>query len=124
VDNSGTISSDELVRVMTLFGQSPSDSEISSIMEKVDKDRSGTIEFEEFVHLMSSNDVDAELFGAFQVFDRDGSGNINLEELRLVMRNLGETLTDGELDLMIKEADLNGDDEISFEEFKKMMLGR
>jgi len=75
---------------MTLFGQNPSDAEISSIMEKLDMDQSGTIEFEEFVHLMSSTDVDAELWEAFRVFDKDGSGNINFEELRLVMRNLGK----------------------------------
>ena len=75
---------------MCLFGQSPSDAEISSIMEKLDRDRNGTIEFEEFVHMMSSTDVDAELREAFRVFDQDGSGNINFEELRLVMQNLGK----------------------------------
>jgi len=76
---------------MSLFGQNPSDAEISFIMEKLDRDQSGTIEFEEFVQLMTSEstDGDAGLLAAFRVFDRDGSGNINFEELRLVMRNLG-----------------------------------
>jgi len=136
-DNSGTISSAELAQVMHSFGQSATKSEIDYIMEKVDRDRSGTIDFEEFVFLMSSrkmdspgvenpniSDEDAELWEAFRVFDKDGSGNISFEELKLVMTNLGERLTNEELTLMIKEADLDGDNEISFEEFKKMILGR
>jgi calmodulin len=89
VDNSGTISPEELARVMGLFGQNPSEAEVSSIMEKLDKDQSGMIEFEEFVHMMASTDVEAELREAFRVFDQDGSGNINFEELQCVMRNLG-----------------------------------
>lgn len=88
---------------MQSFGQSATKTEIDYIMEKVDRDRSGTIDFDEFVYLMSSrkmdspgvgnpniSDEDAELWEAFRVFDKDGSGNISFEELKLVMTNLGE----------------------------------
>ena len=37
------------------------------------------------------------------------------------MINLGEKLTDEEVDQMIKEADLDGDGQVNFEEFVKMM---
>lgn len=37
------------------------------------------------------------------------------------MANLGQALTDSELDDMMDEVDTNGDGEISFEEFKAMM---
>jgi calmodulin len=55
------------------------------------------------------------------VFDKDGNGLIEAGELKNVMESLGEKLTDEELAEMIKEADLNNDGVIQFEEFKKMM---
>lgn len=58
------------------------------------------------------------------MFDADGNGVIDREELHKVMSSLNETLTEEELDAMIKEADSNGDGKISFEEFKAMMGGK
>lgn len=37
------------------------------------------------------------------------------------MINLGEKLTDEEAEMMIKEADLDGDGQVNFDEFVKMM---
>merc|ERR1712146_51438 len=50
--------------------------------------------------------------GAFKVFDKDGNGFISAAELRHVMTNLGEKLTDEEVDEMIREADVDGDGQI------------
>merc|ERR1712187_1057217 len=47
------------------------------------------------------------------VFDRDGNGFISAAELRHVMTNLGEKLTDEEVDEMIREADVDGDGQVS-----------
>ena len=51
----------------------------------------------------------------FQVFDKDGNGYISAAELRHVMANLGEKLTDEEVEEMIKEADLDGDGQVNFD---------
>ncbi|CAD0010667.1 unnamed protein product [Aureobasidium pullulans] len=61
------------------------------------------------------------LRAAFAVFDRDGSGTISAEELRNVMKSIGENLSDAEIDEMIKEADANGDGNIDYDEFAKIM---
>src|SRR5690242_11259047 len=53
---------------------------------------------------------------AFKVFDKDGNGFISAAELRHVMTNLGEKLTDEEVDEMIREADIDGDGQINYEE--------
>ena len=58
-----------------------------------------------------------------QVFDTSGDGKISSSELKQVMANLGETLTDEEIDEMIREADADGDGEVDYEEFVKMMGG-
>jgi calmodulin len=65
-----------------------------------------------------------EIYPISQVFDRDGNGFISAAELRHVMTNLGEKLTDEEVDEMIREADVDGDGQINYEEFVKMMMAK
>lgn len=45
-----------------------------------------------------------------------------ISQLRNVMINLGERLTDEEAEQMIREADLDGDGVVSYEEFVRMMM--
>jgi len=86
-----------------------------------------TIDFPEFLSLMSrkmkDTDTEEELTEAFKVFDRDGNGFISPAELRHIMTNLGEKLTDEEIDEMICEADADVSGQINYEEFVKMMMG-
>merc|ERR1711967_137075 len=87
-----------------------------------------TIDFPEFLSLMSrkmeDTDTEEELVEAFKVFDRQGNGFISAAEIRHVMTNLGEKLTDEEVDEMIREADVDGDGQINYEEFVKMMMAK
>ena len=46
---------------------------------------------------------------------QDGNGFISAAELRHVMTNLGEKLTDEEVDEMIREADIDGDGQVNYE---------
>ena len=48
-------------------------------------------------------------------FFQDGNGFISAAELRHVMTNLGEKLTDEEVDEMIREADIDGDGQVNYE---------
>ncbi len=59
--------------------------------------------------------MESDIREAFKIFDRDGNGTISAAELRHVMTNLGEKLTDDEVDEMLMEADVNGDGEIDYE---------
>ena len=45
-------------------------------------------------------------------------------QLRHVMTNLGEKLTDEEVDEMIREADVDGDGQVNYEEFVRMMVAK
>ena len=79
----------------------------------------GTIDFPEFLTMMArkmkDTDSEEEIKEAFRVFDKDGNGYISAAELRHVMTNLGEKLTDDEVDEMIREADIDGDGQVNYE---------
>merc|ERR1719419_2175360 len=55
---------------------------------------------------MKDTDSEDEIKEAFKVFDKDGNGFISAAELRHVMTNLGEKLTDEEVDEMIRDDDI------------------
>jgi len=58
-----------------------------------------------------------DLTEAFKMFDLNGDGKISRVELGTVLRSLGETMTDSDLEQMIKDVDTNGDGEIDLQEF-------
>ena len=111
-DGDGTITTKELGTVMRSLGQNPTEAELQDMINEVDADGNGTIDFPEFLNLMArkmqDTDSEEELKEAFKVFDKDGNGFISAAELRHVMTNLGEKLTDEEVDEMIREADVDG----------------
>lgn len=101
-----------------------SEEEIENIMKRVDIDRSGFIEYQEF--LSATLDIkklltEENLITAFKMFDKDHSGKISSEELRNILVVGNEKSDERVWKKIIKEIDTDGDGEISFEEFKIMM---
>lgn len=123
----GTISIEELKEVMTNLGQSVSDENIQEMLEDVDTDAEGNLDFESFRKIMTqkmaTTDINKEMQEAFNFFDQDGDGTITAEELRLCMQKLGEELTEDEIKEMLKEADADGNGEIEYAEFVKLITG-
>jgi Ca2+-binding EF-hand superfamily protein len=119
-DRSGLIAAEELGAVMRSLGHAPGAEELRALIEEVDLDRSGSIDFDEFKLLMLSRQGDrtSRLKLAFEIFDKDGSGRITAEEMSGVMSQVG--LTKPELDEMIKEVDEDGNGAIDFAEFCKL----
>ena len=127
-DGDGTITTKELGTVMRSLGQNPTEAELADMINEVDADGNGTIDFPEFLTMMArkmkDTDSEEEILEAFKVFDKDGNGFISAAELRHIMTNLGEKLTDEEVDEMLREADIDGDGQINYEEFVKMMMSK
>lgn len=68
------------------------------------------------------DDVEADLRAAFLVFDRDGNGFITRDELKTGMQIMGESLSDRDLDELLRATDLDQDGKINYEEFIKTLL--
>lgn len=70
---------------------------------------------------MSERDPVEEMRKAFRLFLDDDSDKISLRHLKRVAKELGEAMTEEELQEMIDEADRDGDGEINEEDFVRIM---
>ena len=62
-----------------------------------------------------------EVKEAFREFDPDKNGYVGAAEIAHILQSMGEKATDDEVDEMILMADLDGDGQVSFEEFFKLI---
>merc|ERR1712226_537415 len=125
----GAITTKEFGTVMRSLGQNPTEAELADMINEIDTDGSGLVEFPEFLTMMArklkdGQDSEEEVIEAFKVFDKEGNGFISAAELRHIVTNLGEKLTDEEADEMLREADIDGDGQINYEEFVKVMMAK
>ena len=123
--NTGYIDIKDLKVAMRALGFEPKKEEIKKIINDVDKTGSGHVEFSAFSQIMaqkiSDKDTKDEIMKAFRLFDDDETGKISFKNIKRVAQELGESLTDEELQEMIDEADRDGDGEINQEEFLRIM---
>ncbi|RMZ96257.1 calmodulin-beta-like isoform X1 [Brachionus plicatilis] len=125
-DCDGFITLCEIRTVMNSLGFYPGDELIRKSIQDVDYDNSGTVDFEEFIGMMakfrkSKQEMDDELREIFKIFDRNQDGFIDSTELKDVLNRLGENITDEEVMEMIKEADVDGDKMVSYNEFRSIL---
>lgn len=128
-DGDGHVTAQELKIVMQTLGQEVNIEDINAMIDEVDDDGNREIEFEEFCHLMvkqmAAGEDEAKLREAFRVLDSDGSGAISREELKVILQSFaaaGEPIEEEQIDELINEADLDGDGQVSYDEFTKVMM--
>jgi len=100
--------------------------DLKSLMMEMDSDGSGTIDYTEFLAAtLDKKQYEQEniCWAAFQVFDADGSGSISKAELEQVLASgqLAEVMGSQAVNRVLKECDSDGDGQIDFGEFMKMM---
>ena len=105
-DGSGTIDAKELKVAMRALGFEPKKEEIKKMISEVDKDSNGKLSLDNFLQLMggkmSEKDTKEEILKAFKLFDDDDSGKITFTNLKRVAAELGENLTDEELQVSVR----------------------
>ena len=100
-DGSGSIDTKELQVALRALGFDSKKEKVRKMIADIDLDGSGTIDFEEFVEMMTGKmgdrDSPEEIRRVFKLFDDDETGKISFRNLKRVARELGENMTDEEL---------------------------
>merc|ERR1712162_22901 len=116
-DGSGAVDFTELMTAMKALGFEPKKDEIAKMVKEMDKDGDQTVDFEEFCIMMAEKmnqkDGKDEMLKGFKMFDDDNTGKISMKNFKRVAKELGETLSDAELEAILSEADTDKDGEIN-----------
>lgn len=125
----GRITKQELSESLGKMGIFIPDEELSQMIEKIDVNKDGCVDIDEFGDLyqtlMNAREEEEDMKEAFNVFDQNGDGFITVEELKSVLASLGlkQGRTEEECKTMIMKVDVDGDGRVNFNEFKQMMRG-
>ncbi|XP_060584353.1 uncharacterized protein LOC132740467 isoform X3 [Ruditapes philippinarum] len=128
-DHDGRLSKDELSTLLRYTGSLKSEAEMKELLAPIDTDHNGSIDYDEFKQFIIEKDilksladeVCYEMQDAFNIFDKDGDGFITKAELKKVLTKIGDKMPEELADEFIREADLNGDGKIDYQEFCKHM---
>merc|ERR1719379_3326431 len=111
---------------MRAVGLHLGENEIKAMINTVDADGSGCIEWPEFLFLMSKKvpDIENQHLLAFEFFDREGKGRIQKMDFIASMKRLTDDFTSEELEEMFVQSKFEDDDHssISYREFVKMIM--
>ncbi|KAM0847193.1 hypothetical protein ACQ4PT_055183 [Festuca glaucescens] len=123
-DNDGVVSCEELKSGIAKFGSHLAESEVQMLIEAVDTNGKGALDYPEFLavslHLQRMAN-DEHLRRAFLFFDKDGNGYIEPDELREALKDEGAADGMEVVNDILQEVDTDKDGKISYEEFVAMM---
>ena len=120
----GKISVTELGNVLKALGMEVKPIDLQRVMDELDSDHDGVISLEEFAAFCRQGCDDggsSELREAFNLYDMDNNGLISTAELHLVLNRLGMKCSVDDCRRMIVSVDSDGDGNVNFDEFRKMM---
>lgn len=123
-DNDGTVSVQELGRMLAMFGLKATAVELQEVMDEADLGGTGALDFTEFVKFMGkkmermseANVID----GMFQLCT-GGGDKIDAKSLGNVLRSIGENVSEEELQRMVQLADLEGKGELDEKDFEALV---
>jgi calcium-dependent protein kinase len=126
-NSDGKLSKEELFAVYKQkFEGKTSEKEVENIMKNVDTDKSGFIDYTEFIQASLNQKImfsKSNLEQAFRTFDIDGNGIITASEIAEIFSHdfIGE---DAVWQGVLNQVDKNGDGNIDLKEFESILFDR
>merc|ERR1712169_91755 len=128
-DKSGHITVETVSTILRMMGLKVSEKALQEIVDEVDEDGSGELEFEEFCILSAKfliedeESLKEELKEAFRIYDKEGNGYITTQVLKEILRELDNRLSEEDIEGIVDEVDEDGSGTLDFDEFMAMMGG-
>merc|ERR1739845_321447 len=108
-DSSGAVSVQEIIEAMQSLGLEQKNEAVFNMIKEIDTDGSGELEFTEWLEMMTARLSDktprSEIERVFKLFDDDRTGEISLNNLKRVASELGEEVSNEELQEMVMRND-------------------
>ena len=127
IDSDGSISTKQLLLLMKALKQNLSKKELENVLNEYNIEKDGQIYFNQFLKIMAKRlkdikeDEDKYLKSLFASLDRNNNGLISIHEIRYIVTHSSENISESDIEIIMKEADTDGDGLISFEEFMTIM---
>jgi Ca2+-binding EF-hand superfamily protein len=128
IERSGKINTTQLKHVLEIMGQKVSEADVFQIMNEVDDNMTGEIDFGQFLSIIEMRKERAEndggetdMIDAFIACggNADKSGNVRRETLiKIIKHDFGLPI---DIEALINEIDADGSGEIEFEEFQELL---
>ena len=124
----GFVNSEELSNIFKLLDINVSNEEIKEIIEENELEGNEQINFENFISIVNKREKDFDneetIIKAFKVCDKEGNGLININELKSIFLNVGNNLSEAEINELLMETDSDMDGFINYEEFIRSLLSK
>ena len=127
IESNGSIAINNLIMLMNSLRQYPTKEELDKIIKEIDVNNEGQIYFNQFLKIMAKRlknrkkDENKYLKSLFSSLDRNNNGLISLHEIRYIVTHSTDNISEKDIEIIMKEADTDGDGLISFEEFMIIM---
>ena len=122
----GKLTIEEIRKMVESMGYKLKEGDVHDMINEVDLDGNGFINITEFRELLDNrvrkdSATNEEMIETFRYFDKDGDGLISTNDLFKAMNELGQNVKYEQAEDMVRLADKDGDDHLSYKEFKEMM---
>jgi len=123
--NEDKIKVGDIEAVLKKLGHTIKPDWLEKVEHMIDAEGTGYIGCEEFCSILrkkfKDDEDERELREMFRILDKEKRGEVNTSELRWILKNLGDDLTEADIDDMIADVDTDGSGWIDYNEFHKLM---
>ncbi|CAF1552596.1 unnamed protein product [Didymodactylos carnosus] len=128
-DGDGLVDGNDLRRIMRSLGQNVGDPELREMLSSAGVDKNGKISSLDFINIMErkSKDIEneEEIREGFRFLDRKGVGTVSVDDLMHLMSVFNNNQQpDQQIYEMMREAGIENNGQINYEEFIKTMTSK